>query len=131
MIAETGTEQMLETTTDNRPFIRLENFDLNHMTCGWGVPVAKKTILDKPLTIGGVIYEDGVGTHSDSEFVIELNGNGAFFESMVGLDDEAEEGGTARFTVHADGRQVERSGHAGSGMGRLGAETARNPSDET
>jgi alpha-galactosidase len=42
-----------------------------------------------PITLGGVVYPHGIGTHSISEFVIDVKGQATRFVSMVGLDDSA------------------------------------------
>ncbi len=93
--------------------IRLEDLDISQMVCGWGVPMAKKTVLERPLTLRGRVFEHGVGTHADSEFVVDLRGVGVSFEAVVGVDDEAHERGDtgcATFEVWVDGTLAASSG---------------------
>jgi alpha-galactosidase len=97
--------------TGNTKQIRLEDLDISQMVCGWGVPLAKKTVLEKPLTLRGQVFENGVGTHADSEFLVDLRGAGAAFEAVVGIDDEAEETGASTFEVWVDDKLVATSGN--------------------
>ena len=83
--------------------LRLEEMNLEHMVQGWGKPGVKKTILDKPLTINGKVFEHGVGTHAVSRFTIDLRKSALEFRAMVGLDDETSEfEGTVTFHVYVD-----------------------------
>lgn len=67
------------------------------------------------VTIGGMRYARGIGTHSDATFVFDISG-GAYvrFTAFVGMDDEKDAaaagegdscgfGGTSEFTVSVDG----------------------------
>src|SRR6185295_1361186 len=64
-----------------------ESIDLSKMTQRRDLPRAGRSIRDLPITLGGVTYPHGIGTRSISEFIIDLHGAAARFESMVGLDD--------------------------------------------
>ena len=46
--------------------IFLSSLDLSPITQGWGQPQADKAVTGKPLSIGGKVFERGVGTHADS-----------------------------------------------------------------
>ncbi len=67
------------------------------------------------VTIGGMRYARGIGTHSDATFVFDISG-GSYerFTAFVGMDDEKDAGaagagdscgfgGTSEFTVSVDG----------------------------
>jgi glucose/arabinose dehydrogenase len=56
-----------------------------------------------PITLNGVVYPKGLGTHSNSEIVYNLGGNYTSFSSYVGIDDEVGTGGSAIFRVRVDG----------------------------
>ena len=73
----------------------LETLDLSKMTAGYGTPQAGKSIDGNPLTLNGVVYPHGVGTHAASEFVVDLHGAATHFAAMVGVDDE-KKGSAAR-----------------------------------
>jgi len=67
------------------------------------------------VTIGGMRYARGIGTHSDATFVFDLSrGSYERFTAFVGMDDEKDAGaagagdscgfgGTSEFTVSVDG----------------------------
>jgi hypothetical protein len=59
----------------------------------------------KPITIGGIAYARGLGTHASSEIVYDLSKLGktyARFVSDVGIDSEISQGGSVVFQVYAD-----------------------------
>jgi alpha-galactosidase len=90
--------------------VRLETLDLSRMTAGWGQPQAGKSCEQKPLTLGGVVYPHGVGTHAVSEAMIDLKGAATRFMAMVGLDDERKGQGSITFEVWADDRKLADTG---------------------
>jgi alpha-galactosidase len=94
--------------------LRLEQLNLANMVQGWGTPGIQKTILDKPLTINGQVFEHGVGTHAVSRLTIDLKGAALAFRAQVGLDDEdaigREKQGSVGFRVYVDKKKVYDSG---------------------
>lgn len=108
--ADTNVNLEFYAMPDTPTSIRLEDLDITQMVCGWGVPLAKMTVLEKPLTLRGTVYAHGVGTHADSEFVVQLNGAASRFSAVVGVDDEVPEPGASTFEVYADGELVATSG---------------------
>jgi alpha-galactosidase len=89
----------------------LSSLDLEKMTSGWGTAQKDKSIEGKPLRIGGVRFENGVGTHANSVMHVELKGCCRRFSAYVGVDDEVEgKGGSVRFRVYADGERLYDSG---------------------
>ncbi len=89
---------------------RLDEMDLRGMETGWSSPKANKSVDGNPLTVAGISYEYGVGTHSVSHMLVNLNGKGLRFESLVGIDDETQGKGTVEFLVLGDRRILWRSG---------------------
>ena len=77
------------------------------------------------LTMNGVQYLTGVGTHAESHYVIYLNGKGVSFSAKVGIDDESLDGeGRSRsngviFRVVSldDGTDLANSGVVNAGEG--------------
>ena len=96
----------------------LESFNLSSMTSGWGLPQAGKSINEQLLSINGVSFKHGVGTHAPSEFLIVLDGAALKFASYVGIDDDVKKGdnkgnrpfATVNFSVWVDGEKVAESG---------------------
>ena len=65
----------------------------------------------KPITIGGVVYEKGIGMHATGALSVELGANCTAFSAMVGLDDEVTSGvGTVQFQVFGDGTLLAETG---------------------
>ena len=95
----------------------LEDADISRMTTGYGRAQIAKSIDGLPLRLGGQNYAHGVGTHAESDFVVDLKGRATRFVSMVGVDDEITSRGSVVFSVWADGRKV-----AGSSILRAGDE---------
>ncbi|WP_112134074.1 NPCBM/NEW2 domain-containing protein [Glycomyces dulcitolivorans] len=62
-----------------------------------------------PITIGGTVYEKGLGTVATSEVVYYLGGRCGAFAADVGLDDSAFGTGAVTFEVWADGEKVAAS----------------------
>ena len=100
---------MLKSTETPTGGIWLETLDVGKMTSGWDGhdPQIGKSIEGAPITLKGVVYPHGIGTHAPSEFHIDLKGSALRFVSMAGLDDEKiGSGGTVAFEVIVDGKRV-------------------------
>jgi alpha-galactosidase len=89
--------------------IPLESLDLSKMTQEFGRPQVGKSIVGKPLTLGGTVFEHGVGSHAASEIIIDLKGKAKLFTAMVGVDDETEGKGSVIFSILVDGKIVART----------------------
>ncbi len=88
----------------------LDSLDLSSMQQGWGVPKVNQAVTGKPLSLGGKIYEHGVGTHAVSSYVVKLAGGTEKFQAVVGVDDHTTGPGTIQFRLIADGKTVFDSG---------------------
>ena len=86
--------------------VELGDLDLGHMSCGWGTPRRDRSIIDKPLAVGGTVFERGVGTHADSALWIDLHGAADRFTARVGVDDATAGRGSVKFYVYADGQAL-------------------------
>src|SRR5262249_34936037 len=62
------------------------------------------------IMIDGVKYPHGLGVHSDSKVVVNLDGKYNQFRADVGIDDEVGNDGSVDFQVWADGKLVWDSG---------------------
>ncbi|NRQ30995.1 DUF5110 domain-containing protein [Nonomuraea sp. NN258] len=85
-------------------------------TNGWG-PVEKDRSNGesgagdgRPLTLGGVVHDKGLGAHAKSTVSYFLGGACTSFTATIGVDDEIPGYGSVVFAVVADGEQVYRSG---------------------
>lgn len=92
----------------------LDELDVRQTDCGWQSAQKNKSVDRNTLTIGGQIYERGVGTHANARIDIKLDGKGSRFEAAVGSDDEIlstvpSGGGNMRFEVLGDGKAIWKS----------------------
>ena len=81
-------------------------------TAGWNTVQKNLSIAGNPITLGGVTYAKGIGTHAVSQIVYNLNGAYSNFISDVGIDSE-ENGrgiGSVDFQVIGDGKLLFDSG---------------------
>ncbi|MGB2867959.1 MAG: NPCBM/NEW2 domain-containing protein, partial [Bacteroidota bacterium] len=80
-------------------------------TIGWGTLQKNKSVGGSTLTVGGIRFTNGLGTHANSEIEYRLY---ALFDTLtasVGLDDDTrDERGSVEFSVLADGKEIWRSG---------------------
>lgn len=67
--------------------IWFDQMDLSQIQQGWSNATANKNLRNKPITLGGVVYEHGVCTHAFSEAIVLLNGQGLKFHAVVGIED--------------------------------------------
>ena len=88
----------------------LDEMDVRLSSCGWSDTRAKRSVGNNPLKLGGVTYERGIGTHPPGEFHIKLDGRTRRFTSLVGIDAESGDKGTAEFKVIGDNKTLWQSG---------------------
>jgi hypothetical protein len=81
-------------------------------TTGWGSINKDKSVKGLPLTLAGVTYTRGIGTHAISNITYALGGNYSTFVSDVGVDQEVSNNGEASiiFQVYGDGKLLFDSG---------------------
>lgn len=83
-------------------YIRLSSLEIEKTKCGWEnhTPKKDKSIDGNNITIGGKVYESGVGTHRPSQIIIKLNGSVTDFYTVLGVDDEVKEAGNFDYHVY-------------------------------
>ncbi len=64
----------------------------------------------RPITLNGVVYPKGLGTHAAADLKYALGGTCSTFTASVGVDDEVGANGTVVFQVLLDGTKVYDSG---------------------
>jgi alpha-galactosidase len=102
----------------------LETLELSRVKTGFGLPTVAATVSGNPISLGGIAYVHGIGTHADSEITLALGGKALRFLSDVGVDDDLKcvknMGSTIHpevtFSVWADGKRVATSGTVGFGQ---------------
>src|ERR1035437_463174 len=95
----------------------LNQIDLQKVSQDWSTPRANQSVDRKPLTIGGVVYKKGIGTHAVGLIAMELKGTAERFQGLVGFDDEVKgKMGSVVFVVQTDKKEVFRSPLMKAGM---------------
>lgn len=91
--------------------VRLSSFDLSLVSTGYGTAQAGKSVTGKGLQIGSQTFSDGIGTHAESEFDIEMDGKAEQFKAAVGVDAAAGNAkASVEFMVYVDGKRAWKSG---------------------
>jgi hypothetical protein len=90
------------------------DFPILSVTQEWGVFEIDKATHSaanpaNPITINGVVYEHGLGTHANSRIVLQLNGEYTAFEAEVGIQ-TGNTTGSVIFRIYGDGRLLYDSG---------------------
>ena len=90
--------------------VALSALDLSKIRQGWGAARANQAVTQKPLSIAGETFANGVGTHARSVILVNLGGGATRFRAVCGVDDNAGKGrGSIQFRVVADGKTLWRS----------------------
>ena len=88
----------------------ISRLDVSQVLQDSGRARANKSFGGHALTLGGQTFTNGLGTHTRSEFVINVKGQAEKFTAQAGVDDEVGKGhGNARFSVFGDGRLLWQS----------------------
>lgn len=90
--------------------VDLSSLDIENIRQSWAKPQADKTVEVNKITIGGQVFEHGIGTHANSMLVIDLKGGAEKFTASVGVDDETGGKGTVEFSVFGDNKRLWKSG---------------------
>ena len=75
----------------------------------WGEARHGRSVIDKPVIVGGVRYEDSFGVHADSRLKYRLNKRFKRFHVSAALPDYLEGKGSVVFEVYADKKLLWRS----------------------
>jgi alpha-galactosidase len=89
----------------------LDDLNLKPTIQDWGDPHKNMSVDAHVLSIGGVHYAHGMGTHARSTLFINLAGGAKTFSASVGVDDEVSPNvGSVDFQVIGDGNTLWDSG---------------------
>lgn len=92
----------IPTAEEGMENIPLSSLEIEKSTCGWGTIQANKSIDKNAITLGGITYKSGVGTHGPSKIIVKLNGSVTHFYSVLGLDDEIRDNANKTNQANAD-----------------------------
>jgi hypothetical protein len=85
----------------------LSNMTPSSAVQGWGELGLNYSVKNTILTLAGVPYSKGLGTHANSDIRYNLNGQYSRFIAEVGVDDEADNtSASVQFQVWADGTNL-------------------------
>ncbi len=73
----------------------------------WGSLVNDRSLLNKPIQIGGLVYEHGLAVSANAELVYSVPHGCKEFVTWVGVDDAAEKKGSVRFIVRPIARAAD------------------------
>jgi len=77
----------------------------------YGEPRRGVSVQANPISIAGIRFRRGIGTHANSSVSVAADGKAARFTAFVGVDDEPKtHPGSVEFQVLGDGRVLWRSG---------------------
>ncbi len=90
------------------PQIQISSLKPETAQSGFGKPQSDKSIEGKPLTVDGVHYEKGIGTHAKSLLVYKIPAGAKRFVAVAGLDDEKrdDERSSVVFEVYGDVKEM-------------------------
>lgn len=84
--------------------IWLSSLDMTKVIQGWGAAQPDQSVTQTPLSVGGLKFAHGVGTHAESRIYLDLNGGTEMFTALCGVDDNAKsDTGRIVFRIYADG----------------------------
>jgi alpha-galactosidase len=83
----------------------LDALDVKMVSQDYGEPQAGKSVDGKPITLLGVVYPHGIGTHAASRLTVNLKGAAVAFAAVAGVDDEKGKAGSVQFIVLVDGEK--------------------------
>ncbi len=96
--------------------IWLDELDIKYMHQDWGNAQVNKSILGTPLQVAGVRFKRGIGTHSISRYLLNLDGKAHSFSGWVGADDRNDYSCNMEFMLIADQKIIWQSGVMHKGM---------------
>lgn len=83
--------------------IWLSSLDLSHASTGWGIRGVNKSCMGNPITLNGIVYQNGFGTHANSILYLKLNNGSMRFHALVGVDDEEKQStGSVEFSIFSN-----------------------------
>ena len=76
----------------------------------WGMLEVNRSVVHTPLTVNGVVYERGLGAHSISRLLYDLDGKAVSISGLAGADDKNLFAGKLQFKILGDKKELWKSG---------------------
>lgn len=96
--------------------VYLDELSMKSMLQDWGTPQVNKSVVGTSLKVGGVEFKRGIGTHSISRLLVNLDGKAISFSGFVGADDNNDFSGNIEFRLLADRKVIWTSNIMRKGM---------------
>jgi len=97
-------------------YVYLDQLDVRYMLQDWGTPAVNKSIMGTPLSVAGVGYSRGIGTHSISRYMLRVDGKARSISGFAGADDRNDYDSDMEFQILADRQVLWSSGILRKGM---------------
>lgn len=95
----------------NTDTLWLHKIDMNRFTQDWNLtPKAYTALKEKPLSIAGKKFYNGLATPTEKTIRIELKGNAKKLYALIGLDDASQKNSKVIFSIKADNKVIYKSG---------------------
>ena len=88
--------------------VYLDALDWVEAAAGWGDVQRRRSVMGKPMTLGGRRFHRGIGAHAVSRIVYDVPQGHATFAATIGYDQEVR-GGSIVFVILGDGKELFRS----------------------
>ncbi len=72
-------------TSAAEKILDITELPLEHFVQSYGQPMQHQSISGEPLRVGDRVFAKGIGTHSDSQFKIKLQGQASRFQAKLGF----------------------------------------------
>ncbi len=72
---------------------------IDSFTQDYGRAIRDKSVEMRPLTVAGVVYREGIGTHANSQTYILLDGRAESIKGLVGVDAGGMDRGSVFFSI--------------------------------
>jgi hypothetical protein len=88
----------------------LSDLTWSSATSGWGTVQKDLSVGGNTLSLNGVKYAKGLGTHASSQIVFGIGGQCTAFQADIGVDDELATSGSVTFQIKGDRKILYQSG---------------------
>lgn len=98
---------------DNKPLKEIWLDEFGTDSCyvqDWGTVQANQSVVLSPLSVNGIVYERGLGVHSISRLLYELDGKAISISGLAGADDNNRFAGNFQFKIIGDKKELWKSG---------------------
>ncbi len=85
------------------------NINWTTATIGWGSINKDKSVNGNPLTLAGKRFEHGIGTHANSDIIMNIPEGAEKFLAVAGCDLEMSGSNTMMFFIYIDGELIDSS----------------------